>query len=79
LKALLIVSEVKVSTPDETPSGDGWAARYIGEVNAANTMKLVGRRAPGIKCQRCWCYFDDGGHPELCPRCRTVLGVASTA
>jgi hypothetical protein len=34
---------------------------------------LVGRRAPGVKCQRCWCYFDDGGDPELCPRCRAVV------
>ncbi|MGH7814499.1 MAG: isoleucine--tRNA ligase [Candidatus Binataceae bacterium] len=38
-------------------------------------MEFQARRAPGVKCQRCWCYFDDGGHPELCPRCRAVLGA----
>jgi isoleucyl-tRNA synthetase len=36
-------------------------------------IALAGRRAPGVKCQRCWCYYDDGGDPELCPRCRSVV------
>jgi isoleucyl-tRNA synthetase len=35
------------------------------------------RRAPGLKCQRCWKYYDDGGDPELCPRCRAVLRDSS--
>jgi isoleucyl-tRNA synthetase len=34
---------------------------------------IGGFPAPGVKCQRCWTYFDDGGDPELCPRCRAVV------
>jgi hypothetical protein len=26
-----------------------------------------------VKCARCWKYFDDGGDPELDPRCRAVV------
>ncbi|HUO06332.1 MAG TPA: isoleucine--tRNA ligase [Candidatus Binataceae bacterium] len=38
-----------------------------------STSVVQARHAPGVKCQRCWCYFDDGGHPELCPRCGEVV------
>ena len=34
---------------------------------------IVGRRAPGRKCQRCWTYYTDEGDAELCPRCRAVI------
>jgi isoleucyl-tRNA synthetase len=38
---------------------------------------LVGERAPGRKCQRCWMYFDDQSSSDLDPRCRDVLGVTA--
>ncbi|MGH7780484.1 MAG: isoleucine--tRNA ligase, partial [Candidatus Binataceae bacterium] len=80
LKALFIVSDVAPLKPadaaalkteaagrDEVFTSDGFYARV--SPNAA----LTARRAPGVKCHRCWCYFDDGGDPELCPRCRAVV------
>jgi isoleucyl-tRNA synthetase len=75
LKELFIASGVHIR------SRDGAVGREL----ADSQLKLDGvpiaglqieaTRAPGIKCQRCWCYFDDGGHPELCPRCRLVVGA----
>ena len=82
LKDLFIVSGIDFLDPEEAAalsreagerqefSTDGTFARV------AASLALKGRRAPGIKCQRCWCYFDDGGHPELCPRCRLVVGAS---
>jgi isoleucyl-tRNA synthetase len=79
LKELFIVSDVAILGPDdarrlrEQAAGreefavDGTFARI------APAVALAGRRAPGVKCQRCWCYFDDGADPELCPRCRRVV------
>ncbi|MHB8383747.1 MAG: class I tRNA ligase family protein, partial [Candidatus Binataceae bacterium] len=80
LKALFIVSEVAPLAPaevaalkteaadrDEVFASDGFYARV------SATAALTGRHAPGVKCHRCWCYFDDGGDPELCPRCRAVV------
>jgi isoleucyl-tRNA synthetase len=80
LKALFIVSDVAPLDPgeaaalksqaagrDEVFASDGFYARV------SPTVALTGRRAPGVKCHRCWCYFDDGGDPELCPRCRAVV------
>ncbi|MGH8013104.1 MAG: class I tRNA ligase family protein, partial [Candidatus Binataceae bacterium] len=46
---------------------------YFGRVSGAPAMVVLGRHAAGRKCQRCWMYYDDGGDPELCPRCRAVL------
>jgi isoleucyl-tRNA synthetase len=83
LKELFIVSEVKIlAKPDVNQlvaraAGarefhiDGHFARISDDPPAL----LVGQRAPGRKCQRCWCYYDDGGHPELCVRCRAVVGA----
>ena len=80
LKALFIVSDVAPLAPDEVAAlkneaagrdevfaSDGFYARV------SPIVALTGRRAPGVKCHRCWCYFDDGGDPELCPRCRAVV------
>jgi len=81
LEELFIVSDVASIGDDdaaklrETAAGradfnlDGTYVRIVPELS----LVLTGRRAPGIKCQRCWCYFDDGGDPELCPRCRAVV------
>ena len=80
LKELFIVSEVvalnaeeagalkrEAAGRDEVFSSDGFFARV------SSAAALTGRRAPGVKCHRCWCYFDDGADPELCPRCRGVV------
>ncbi len=81
LKELLIVSDVapldareveeleRKANGAEAFSFDGVYGRRLTDP----PMLLVGRRAPGRKCQRCWCYYDDGGDPELCPRCRSVV------
>jgi len=81
LKELFIVSNVAILTPAETAKFRREAAGRedfaldgaFARLSANPPLLLVGRRAPGIKCQRCWCYFDDGGDPELCPRCRAVV------
>jgi isoleucyl-tRNA synthetase len=81
LKELFIVSAV---TTLPNAEADALRARAPGveefaddgayyRAPAALPIAIAGRRAPGIKCQRCWCYFDDGGDPELCPRCRAVV------
>ncbi|HTW87405.1 MAG TPA: isoleucine--tRNA ligase [Candidatus Binataceae bacterium] len=53
----------------EAFSSDGW----FGRIAAIPKLVILGRKAPGVKCQRCWKYYDDGGDPELDPRCRAVL------
>jgi isoleucyl-tRNA synthetase len=43
---------------------------------AANpAVTLVGRHASGVKCARCWKYFDDGAGEILDARCRAVVGA----
>src|ERR1019366_1200659 len=43
---------------------------------AANpAITLVGRHASGVKCARCWKYFDDGSDQQLDARCRAVVGA----
>jgi isoleucyl-tRNA synthetase len=83
LKELFIVSDVVMLDPREAEELRGRAGGaeafsfdgIYGRVSADPPLVLVGRRAPGRKCQRCWMYYDDGAHPELCPRCRTVVRV----
>jgi isoleucyl-tRNA synthetase len=81
LKDLFIVSEVGILSDEEAAeirrqangvenfNIDGSFARA-----AANpAIAMVGSHASGVKCARCWKYFDDGGDPELDPRCRAVV------
>jgi len=81
LKDLFIVSGVGILESEEAAvvrreAGDRQDFSANGTfARVAAALALKGRRAPGIKCKRCWCYFDDGGHPELCPRCRSVVGA----
>jgi isoleucyl-tRNA synthetase len=81
LKELFIVSDVATLPPAQA---DALRSRAGGQEEFSENgayfrapaglgIALKGRRAPGVKCQRCWCYFDDGGDPELCPRCRAVV------
>ena len=83
LKDLFIVSEVAIL-------GDAEAAEIRRQAGgredfavdgsfvraAANpAITLVGRHASGVKCARCWKYFDDGGDHQLDARCRAVVGA----
>ena len=84
LKDLFIVSEVAI-LPDAEVSevrrqangredfaldGNGGFVRAV--TNPAIT--LIGRHASGVKCARCWKYFDGSGD-ELDARCRAVVGA----
>ncbi len=81
LKELFIVADVTILSDSE-------AAGFAHEANGQETFRrdgifgrvatrpplvIVGERARGIKCERCWTYFDDGGDPRLCQRCRAVV------
>jgi isoleucyl-tRNA synthetase len=83
LKDLFIVSDVAILGEAEAAeirrqaggredfAVDGSFARA-----AANpAITLVGRHASGVKCARCWKYFDDGGDHQLDARCRAVVGA----
>jgi isoleucyl-tRNA synthetase len=81
LKDLFIVSDVAL-LPDsevaklnaEANGGESFRSDGIfGRIGEQPPVMVIGQRAPGLKCQRCWCYYDDGGHPDLCVRCRTVV------
>ncbi len=83
LKDLFIVSEVAILGDAEAAeirrqaggredfAVDGSFARAA--TNPAIT--LVGRHASGVKCARCWKYFDDGSDQQLDARCRAVVGA----
>jgi isoleucyl-tRNA synthetase len=81
LKDLFIVSEVQILPnaevkrlkADAEGAGEFNVDGVFGRVSADPPIVLVGQRAPGRKCQRCWCYYDDDGDPELCVRCRRLL------
>jgi isoleucyl-tRNA synthetase len=85
LKDLFIVSEVAILGPPEvakfqsqTNGGESFAVDgMFGRVGLEPPLLVVGQRAPGLKCQRCWCYYADGGHPSLCTRCRAVVAAAN--
>jgi isoleucyl-tRNA synthetase len=81
LKELFIVSEVSIlddaeaarlaaeANGRESFSVDG----VFGRLSAKPPVLVIGERARGRKCQRCWVYFDDGSDSDICPRCRAVL------
>ena len=83
LKDLFIVSDVAILPEAEAAeirrqaagredfALDGTFARAA--TNPAIT--LVGRHASGVKCARCWKYFEDGGGAQLDARCRAVVGA----
>jgi isoleucyl-tRNA synthetase len=81
LKELFIVSDVGLLDQAEAAelerSADGREDFRLdglfGRVSTSSPVIVVGQRAPGLKCQRCWSYYDDGRDPELCPRCRMVV------
>jgi isoleucyl-tRNA synthetase len=81
LKELFIVSDVEILPDSEVGElktrADG-AREFdldgqFGRISTTPPAVLLGRRAGGRKCQRCWCYYDDAGDPDLCERCRAVV------
>ena len=82
LKDLFIVSEVGIMSDPEAANFKGAANGsedfridgYFGHVAAQPPLVMVGRKAPGRKCQRCWKYFEDEDPThDLDPRCRAVV------
>lgn len=61
LKDVLIVSAVEIVAGD----------------TGAEEMAFTIEKAPGEKCERCWCYSEEVGkitlHPTLCKRCASVI------
>ncbi len=68
LAAIFIVSRVDLVT-DIT--GDAYAAEGVAG------LKIVVVKAPGEKCERCWCYSEElgthGDHPNICPKCTAAV------
>ncbi|HEX3409587.1 MAG TPA: isoleucine--tRNA ligase [Candidatus Binataceae bacterium] len=81
LKDLFIVSDVALLADAEAASYTGvangsedfHADGYFGHVAAHPPLVMIGRKAAGRKCQRCWKYFDDGDASDLDERCRAVV------
>jgi isoleucyl-tRNA synthetase len=79
LKALFIVSDVAILPEDESDrlraTVDGQEDFRIdgrfGRISSQPPVIVMGGRAPGKKCQRCWMYFE--GEGDLDPRCRAVV------
>lgn len=76
LKELFIASGVQIRSRDGAVGREFAESQLTLDGVPIAGLQIEATRAPGIKCQRCWCYFDDGGHPELCPRCRLVVGAS---
>jgi isoleucyl-tRNA synthetase len=79
LKALFIVSDVTILPTDEaakvraTIDGqeDFRVDGRFGRISMQPPVIVLGERAAGKKCQRCWIYFE--GEGDLDPRCRAVV------
>jgi isoleucyl-tRNA synthetase len=71
LREVLIVSGVTVA-PWDPSSGGG--------TETLPDLRVSVERAGGEKCRRCWNFSRETGkdpsHPELCPRCASILGGA---
>ncbi len=84
LKELFLVSKVQVMSNDEAAPRwqheDDEDLKSQGEFiheGARSPVLLIGSRASGKKCPRCWIYFDDDSGSELDPRCRGVVGASA--
>jgi isoleucyl-tRNA synthetase len=79
LKDLFIVSDVSIMGDSAVAdfkslangSEDFRTDGYFGHVVTQPPLVMVGRKAPGRKCQRCWKYFE--GEGDLDPRCSAVV------
>jgi isoleucyl-tRNA synthetase len=79
LRDLFIVSDVSIMGDSAVAdfksmangSEDFRTDGYFGHVVTQPPLVMVGRKAPGRKCQRCWKYFE--GEGDLDPRCSAVV------
>ena len=71
LKAILIVSSVKISQRKE-----GSFPEFIANSEIPGLGINIGK-APGEKCERCWQFSptvgEDKTHPSLCSKCRLAI------
>lgn len=67
LRAICIVS--RLDLVEELSDG------YDGTV--VEGLKVLVEKAPGEKCERCWCYSEELGsnaeHPTICPKCTAAV------
>jgi isoleucyl-tRNA synthetase len=67
LRAICIVS--RLDLVEELSDG------YDGTV--VEGLKVLVEKAPGEKCERCWCYSEALGsnaeHPTICPKCTAAV------
>jgi isoleucyl-tRNA synthetase len=76
LKELFIVSNLAIldeHSSAQLGKAEGAANGVFVREGERDGFIVAGRHAPGVKCARCWCYFDDGGDADLCARCREVV------
>lgn len=75
LETIFIVSKVKLLNKDANISGGNL---FKGE--EAPEISIVIKKAPGEKCERCWCYSvtvgQDRRYPTICHKCWSVLDQA---
>jgi len=78
LKDLFIVSDVKVLSNGAAHDGgieqnsENPFHRVAAHLPDLPPISVIGRKAAGRKCPRCWKYFE--GEGELDERCRAVVG-----
>ena len=68
LQSIFIVSKVTLVA---AISGDCWSSENIAG------LQVQVAAAPGVKCERCWCYSEELGshaeHPAICPKCTAAV------
>jgi isoleucyl-tRNA synthetase len=68
LQSIFIVSKVTLL---DGLSGESWVSENI------DGLKVQVAAAPGVKCERCWCYSEELGsqaeHPTICPKCTEAV------
>jgi isoleucyl-tRNA synthetase len=71
LETVFIVSKVEVIYGEKNPPPEVYSGEEIPNV------KVLITKAPGKKCERCWCYSetvgDDTKHPTICHKCAIVI------
>ncbi len=68
LQAVCIVSQMTLGA---VPSEEAYQGSIV------QNLAIMVTKAPGEKCERCWCYSEELGshseHPALCPKCTQAV------